>query len=219
MPSSIILLCPTSDRIHLIGALTLHNPALKVVHVETLPALELAVERAAPGTRLIAFLTPVVVPAAVLARLDGPAYNFHPGSPEYPGKHPVAFAVYDGAARYGGTVHEMVPMVDSGPIVGTVTFDVPPGAGHGWIMDRACEAVVRLFQVLAPRLAGSDEPLPRLGIPWGTRRCSQRALDALCALPPDIGREELERRERSIARAHGARLHMTVHGRRFVMEE
>ena len=85
--------------------------------VVTLSELEDALANSSKTTRLISFGSGVIVPAAVLARLSGTAYNFHPGPPAYPGIFPSVFALYDGATRFGVTLHEMKPEVDSGPIV------------------------------------------------------------------------------------------------------
>ncbi|MSO72748.1 MAG: hypothetical protein EXQ84_03955 [Rhodospirillaceae bacterium] len=88
-----------------------------VALVVTLSELEDALANSSKTTRLISFGSGVIVPAAVLARLSGTAYNFHPGPPAYPGIFPSVFALYDGATRFGVTLHEMKPEVDSGPIV------------------------------------------------------------------------------------------------------
>lgn len=216
MLRSAILLCPPADSHYLAGILKAHNPTLAVTPVSSREALDLVMPRVEPDTRLIAFLTGVVVPGEMLARMRGPSYNFHPAPPAYPGKHPVNFAVYDGATRFGATVHEMTLPVDSGPIVATVEFDVPPLASANWIKEGAYQALIRLFLVLAPRLATSLEPLPRLSATWGERRCSQAALDALCALPPDIGAVEFDRRVRAFGN-DGVPLSMTLHGRRFLL--
>ncbi|MBV5336414.1 methionyl-tRNA formyltransferase, partial [bacterium] len=110
-----ILLTSTIEACYLAGILSSFNPDLSVVWVRTREELERAVGDSSPSVRLIAFMTEVVVPAEILKRLEGPAYNFHPGPPAYPGKYPSAFALYDGAAGYGATAHEMRPLVDSGP--------------------------------------------------------------------------------------------------------
>ena len=78
------------------------------------------------GTRLISMLTDVIVPENILSGLDGPAYNFHPGPPEYPGSHAASFAVYYDADGFGVTLHEMAAQVDSGPIIEVRRYDMPP---------------------------------------------------------------------------------------------
>ena len=88
--------------------------------------VEILEEKLAPETLLVGFSTGVIVPAHILSRLEGPAYNFHAASPEYPGRDIHHFAVYYGARRYGATAHEMEPQVDFGRIVGVEWFDVAP---------------------------------------------------------------------------------------------
>lgn len=214
MPFPVVLLCGPTEVRWLSEVLAHHNRDLAVAAVPDAAALAVHAATAPAGTRLIAFCTGSVVPAAVLERLGAPAYNIHPASPAYPGRHPIPFALYDGAERFGATAHVMEERVDSGPIVGAVEFAVPPGADHGWLAERAYRAAVRLFLALAPALA-RPEPLAPVALSWGPRRCSQKALEALCALPPDIGAAELERRVRAVAGTPEARPHLTLHGRRF----
>lgn len=223
MPRRILLLCAPGDGRHLATVLSLHEPRLAVFVVPTLKDLAAAVDGMADGeaaaTRLIAFMSGVVVPAAILERLPGPAYNFHPGPPAYPGKHPVAFALYDGAARYGATAHEMVPRTDSGAIVGTTEFAVPSGASAAWLKEQAYAATIRLFLMLSRPLATDDAPLPHTGLAWGERRCTQRAFDAMRALPPNLDAVEFDRRIRAFNRETGdGQPCVTLHGRRFVLE-
>lgn len=215
MPRSIVLLCPPDDRLHLAGVLGAYNQGLTITSVSTAEALEGVMASVDSDTRLVAFRTGVVVPARLLARLSGPAYNFHPGPPAYPGKHPAAFALYDGATRFGATAHEMTAVVDSGPIVGVAEFEMAATATFAEVSDRSISAMVHLFLRLAPQLASSPDPLPRLPVAWGPRRCSQKALDALCALTPDIDPVELQRRVRAFGPVPGTPLAMTVHGHRF----
>lgn len=219
MPPAVVLLCPDEDRFHLAGALSIHNPNLAVAAASTLETLESALDRAPADVRLIGFRTPVVVPRRLLDRLSAPAYNFHPGPPEYPGKHPFAFALYNRAAGYGVTAHEMAPRVDSGPIVGVLRFELPPDIAPGALADMTVAGLVRLFLLLARHLAVDPRPLPHVAAAWGGRRCTQKALEALCDLPPDIDAAEFSRREQAIKSIHGAALSLTLHGRRFILTD
>lgn len=217
MPRAIVLLCPDEDRFHLAGTLSIHNPDLSISAVSSLEKLENALDCAPADVRLIGFRTPVMVPPRLLDRLSGPAYNFHPAPPEYPGKHPFAFALYDQAASYGATAHEMAYKVDSGPIVGVLRFDLPPNVAPGVLADMACAGLVRLFLLLARHLAVDPQPLPHVAAAWGERRCTQKALDALCELPAEIDAAEFRRRERAAMGARDAALSVALHGRRFIL--
>src|SRR5579862_1895060 len=159
MAESLLLLSDAALAGPLSDALRRHNPSLPIVCVQAADQLANASLTAGPFDRLVAFCTSVIVPAAELARLRGPGYNIHPASPDYPGSHPASFAIYDGATRFGATAHEMVPRVDSGPIVDVEWFDIAPGTGVLALEDQAGEAAARLFWRLAPLLAHCAETL------------------------------------------------------------
>ena len=121
----VILLAGVAERPVLRSPLLGHNPGLTVMAVETredLAALSLDQLRRA---RLIAFVTPEIVPASILAQLGYGAFNFHPGPPAYPGWAPSHFALYDQATEFGATAHIMVEQVDAGPILEVSLFPIP----------------------------------------------------------------------------------------------
>jgi hypothetical protein len=170
MLREIVLLTGPREATHLTNFFRGHNPDLKVTLAETREDLAVALHPRRAGVRLIAFCTPTIVPAEMLNLLDGRAYNFHPGPPTYPGRHPASFAIYEGATRFGATVNEMVARVDSGPIVGVEWFDMPPTPRLSQVEALSAEAAVRLLQKLGPRLAESLDPLPPCGEVWSGRQ-------------------------------------------------
>ncbi len=215
LPDRLGLLCnEVMDANFLTTILYMVRPELRVDVLLSREDLDAWADGATTASRLIAFCSSVVVSADILSKLGGPAYNFHPGPPEYPGKHPVAFALYDGATTFGATLHEMAVRVDSGPIVGTLQFPVPPGSLYLWLMARTHQAALHLFLQSVVALARSPEPLTRLPISWGTRRCGQKALDEACHLPFDVKADELERRRNSFGQVPGANLYVMLQGRR-----
>ena len=145
MFESIILLTGPVEQSALASTLCRHNPGLAVKAVETaadLAALERDTLRRA---RLIGFATPVIVPPDILQALGYGAYNFHPGPPQYPGFAPAQFAIYDQAAEFGATVHEMADRVDSGPIVDVARFSVPAGISVIELETLAYMQLVEMF--------------------------------------------------------------------------
>ena len=128
MPEDIVRVPGQVDGPHFRGILEPFNPELSTVHVQTVEELEAAcLKPTAEGgpRRLIAFSTSVIVPGPVLEAVDGPAYNFHPGPPTYPGSHVASFALYEGAENYGATAHVMKAKVDCGTIVPVQWLDIP----------------------------------------------------------------------------------------------
>lgn len=195
MLREILLLTGAIEGPHLAAALAQHNLDLNVVHVETRDQLCAAV-RAGTGQRLVAFCTGVVVPAPVLAALGGPAYNLHPGPPTYPGSWAAGWALYDGAARFGATLHVMERRVDEGGIVAVEWFDMPPDPKlrYDELEILAYQAALRLFHQYAPALARQEAPLPVSAAHWsGVKRTKH---DALLMKDAPRGASEAEIRRR-----------------------
>jgi hypothetical protein len=194
MFDTIILLAGAAEQSVFSAVLRGHNPALTVILVGTsadLAALDSAILRRA---RLIAFVTAEIVPADVLAELGYGAFNFHPGPPSYPGWAPAHFALYDRATEFGATVHVMIEQVDAGPIVDVARFPIPPDISVLGLEGLAYAHLAQLFWRMARSLATDAEPPPTLPIGWAPRKNSRRAYRAICEIPLDIPKEELERR-------------------------
>lgn len=173
----------------------------------------------AAGDVLVSFGTSVIVPRDVLARFTGRAFNVHAASPDYPGRDPHHFAVYDRVRRYGATLHLMTERVDEGDILDVEWFDVPPGCSPAALLDLANKASVRLLRRHASTLArGVVEPsgtAPR----WGVPKRSRADFLAMCALDPGIDAEEFERRFRAFDGGAYDNLTVKLHGRTFRIDK
>jgi methionyl-tRNA formyltransferase len=216
MFDTLILLTGPVERTALPPALLAHNPRLNVVVVERadeLVALHADVLRRA---RLIAFVTPVIVPPAILAQLGYGAINFHPGPPSYPGWAPAHFALYDSAAEFGATAHVMTEQVDAGPIVAVEMCPIPPDISVLGLEGFAYARLAFLFWRMARGLACDPELPPALPIKWGERKFYRSTYRAMCEIPLDIPRSELERRIRIFGGNHfGISPSINLHGVEF----
>lgn len=219
MLREIILLTGEQEGPYLSEFLRQRNPALMITHAQTRDELTIALHPKRAGIRLIAFCSSVIVPAGLLAGIDCLAYNFHPGPPTYPGKHPASFGIYDGARRFGATAHEMRPRVDSGPIVGVEWFDMPPVPRLSEVERLTFEACIRLLTRFGPALATSPDPLPLTDLAWSGRKSTQRDFDRLCVLPPMIDADEFDRRKRAFADGLEGKLTVEIHGQRFRIDD
>ncbi len=195
--SRIILLTGEVEAPILADMLRGHNPALDVAVVTQAAHLEEAFASVTPGTRLVSFCSAVIVPERLLAALPGPAYNFHPGPPERPGRYPPVFALYEGAKEFGITVHEMFAKVDSGPIIVAEWFDIPPGSDLESLEHLTLMHLLATFRRLAPHFARKPEPLPRQAIAWRGRKTAKADCDALCVVTPEMDEHERARRQRA----------------------
>tara|TARA_R110000868_G_scaffold219102_4_gene469931 strand:+ start:920 stop:1546 length:627 start_codon:yes stop_codon:yes gene_type:complete len=191
----IILLTGEAEAPALSSELLRYNPSLDIIIAHDHIELTRAADKCDSGTRLLSFCTAVIVPSAILDGLPGPAYNFHPGPPERPGRYPSVFALYDKAEQFGLTVHEMAPLVDSGPIIDAEWFDIPEGCDLIELESRTLIRLVAVFRRLAPYLAVFSQPLPHQDILWQGRKTAKADCDELCRITPDMSSEEITRRQ------------------------
>jgi methionyl-tRNA formyltransferase len=168
------------------------------------------------SARLIAFVTPVIVPKAILDQLGYGAFNFHPGPPSYPGWAPAHFALYDQAEEFGATMHVMIERVDAGPIVDVASFPIPPHISVLGLEGLAYANLALLFWRMATWMASDPAPLPTLPIEWGSKKYSRRDYREMCEIPLEIPKHELERRIRIFGGGHfGMSPAINLHGIEF----
>jgi hypothetical protein len=143
---------------------------------------------------LLSYGSGVIVPAELLQRVAGRAYNFHAAAPEYPGRHPHHFAIYDGAERYGATLHRMTAKVDDGAILDIERFEIAAGTTPVDLLAQANAAMLTLLARNVEKLLSEEGPPPLAGVRWGSRKTTQALFNARCRVHPTISRQEFERR-------------------------
>ena len=194
MFDTIILLTGEAELSVLPHALRGHNPQLAVIPIRTPAGFDALNADVLRRARLIAFVTPVIVPAGILDRLGYGAFNFHPGPPSYPGWAPAHFALYHRATEFGATAHIMVEQVDAGPIIDVAQFPIPADASVFGLEGLAYAHLAQLFWRLAKSLATDPASPPTLPIKWGAKKYSRRSYRTICDIPLDIAKDEFDRR-------------------------
>jgi len=194
MFDTIILLAGQAEQVAMPPVLRAHNPRLTVISVATAADLAAVAPGVLERARLIAFVTPEIVSKSILEKLGYGAINFHPGPPDYPGWAPSHFALYERAKEFGATVHLMVEKVDAGPIIDAARFPVPSGISVLGLEGLAYAHLAHLFWRMAKSLATDPNPPPTLPVKWGSRKYSRRTYRAICDIPLDIPKDELDRR-------------------------
>lgn len=141
------------------------------------------------GDTIISFQSGLILkPNALNGRR---CYNFHAATPDYPGRDPHHWAIYEGAKEFGVTLHLMNERVDEGQILAVTRFDIEPGITPQKLRRQGDSMSVWMFQELIPRIL-SGEIGPN-GEQWtGKKRKRQDLLDLL-AQPASL--EEKRRRE------------------------
>lgn len=188
---------------------------LTVSAVESLGSLNAALDQADGRTRLIAFCTGTIVPAATLKRLDRGAYNFHPGPPDYPGIFPSCFAIYEGAKTFGATAHRMNDQIDEGEIIGTQSFPLSVTMDRLSLDKLALDTVLLLFRHLVPSIVDFANEIPFSGDSWRGQARTKKDFNALCELPRDASQDEFDLRYRAVGEGPDHALSIKLFGQRF----
>jgi methionyl-tRNA formyltransferase len=171
-----------------------------------------------PQKLLLSFGTSVIVPAPLLELPGLLALNVHAASPDYPGRDPHHFAVYDGATKYGATLHFMTSKVDAGPIVDMELFDVHADATPASLLDQANQAAWVLLERLIKKLAGDKALAPLGGANWGTKKTTRKEFLELCRVDDSMDAVEFARRLRATSMPGYSNLYTEIHGYRFRIE-
>jgi methionyl-tRNA formyltransferase len=216
MFDTVILLTGPAERVVLPELLRGHNPLLGVVPVESSAELAALSPDLLRRARLVAYVTPVIVPQIILAQLGYGAFNFHPGPPSYPGWAPAHFALHDQATEFGATAHVMVERVDAGPIVEVELFAIPADISVLGLEGMAYARLAQLFWRMAKWLALNPESPPALPLQWGEKKYFRSTYRAVCEIPLDISKDELDRRIKVFGGNHfGISPTITLHGVEF----
>jgi methionyl-tRNA formyltransferase len=215
-PSAILLMPPPfAERVREIANAT--GVALDTVTVTSLDEVRRAA--AARPQWLISFANSVIVPESVLAQEGLTAINIHAASPKYPGRDPHHFAVFDGAAIYGATMHVMTRHVDAGPILDVETFAVDSAWPPVQLLQRANEAGFVLARRLFESIKRHGRPPAPNGVQWGSHTYTRKEFLALGRIDPSMPAGEVARRLRAVAMPGHRNAYLDVHGHRFRIED
>ena len=164
---------------------------------------------------VISFLSPWIIPKQLLGIAKTAAINFHPGSPDYPGTGCYNLALYEGAAKYGVTVHHMKERVDTGNIIMTAYFET---AAYDTVESLKLKSMNRLlscFEEIAALIA-KNAPLPQSEEHWRREPFTRKRMLELFEIDPARhGEEEVRRRIRASAYPGCEGACVTVAGHKF----
>jgi methionyl-tRNA formyltransferase len=188
--NSIILLNNGLYVPHIEGELKAINPSLHLTVLNDLADLIAIPHSVLQASRLISFLSEVIIPISVIDNLGYGAYNFHPGPPMRPGWSPMEMAIYEGDDVFGTTLHEVHQLVDAGAINGINLFALPIDVNAIALDQLITQSLVTLFRQKKAELL-ADKPLMTLPIPWGYKRSTRASNLAYLTIASDITEEEL----------------------------
>jgi methionyl-tRNA formyltransferase len=168
---------------------------------------------------LLSFGTSVIVPGKWLQEPSLLALNVHAASPQYPGRDPHHFAVYENVKFYGATLHFMEREVDSGQIVDVELFRVIKGTTPSKLLKLANMAGWRLIKRFLGNYAANRRPKPLSGIRWRKRKTTRKRFLKLCRIDPHMSKKEVHRRKLATAMPGFSNLYTQIRGLRFRFDE
>ncbi len=167
---------------------------------------------------VISFLSPWILSQDFLDTASVAAINFHPGSPDYPGTGGYSYALYEGAERYGVTVHHMLARVDSGRIILTDYF---PVASHDTVETLQLKAMNHLlicFEKIIDFLS-RGKALPSSDETWRRNPLTTKDLFSLYQIDPlHQNTAEIERRIRASLYPSMTNVFVELAGKRFYVQ-
>jgi methionyl-tRNA formyltransferase len=172
------------------------NPNVKIILLNSLASLIELPEELLKRSRLIGYLSGVIVPLTIINKLGYGAYNFHPGPPTRPGFASLEMAIYEGDEVYGTTLHEMDELVDTGKINGIHAFPIPENAYAPDLHKLTMNSMQSLFEQKKFELM-QERPLIAYPIPWGNKKFTKAQYLSFLKISRDISREELDLRIRA----------------------
>ena len=218
MPYSLLLLCDVDDFKVLNENLAAHgNNDCEILYAANLSRLRELAASTSHDVRLISFLNNLIIPRDVLHSFRLGAYNFHPGSPEYPGTAPEAWACYDQVAEFGATLHEMTEKVDEGSIIDVELFPVPKRSHRLVYASIGRKMALALFCKHAASLVRPEPLAAGAAFSWSGTKRTTSDFQAMITLDPGITREELAKRLFCFGPPDIAEFTLNLHGYTFKM--
>lgn len=163
---------------------------------------------------LISFSTSIIVPKDCLKRPNQINLNIHAASPDYPGRDPHHYAVYDNVNTYGATLHFMTEKVDEGAIIEVESFKVPEQVSPKVLLELADQAAWKLIRRLLTRIK-KEETLEPSEMKWSGVKRSRPDFNRYCKIDVHMDESEVSRRIKAFHVEGHNNLYAEIGGRRF----
>jgi methionyl-tRNA formyltransferase len=165
---------------------------------------------------LISFSTNVIVPSEYIRISEQISVNIHSASPNFPGRDPHHYAVYDGAKYYGATLHYMTSKVDEGDIIDVEFFDIENSVKPYELLQMADEAAWKLIRKLFGLIKNNNK-LPLSQHRWGVKKRNRKDFEDFCRIDDSMDKLELQRRIKAFHIDGYTNLFTEIHGMKFYL--
>ena len=163
---------------------------------------------------LISYISPWIVPKAVLDKTKGWSINFHPGPPEYPGIGCFNFAIFDSAKQFGVTAHIMESKVDTGKIIGVKRFSMAEKETVESLSLKTYSALLSLYKNIISFVVNNNS-LPESSETWKRKPYKRSELEQLATIKTNMSEEEIIKIIRSTYYPGKPAPFIELHGNKF----
>ncbi len=193
------------------------NPNVKVTLIQELVKLVELPEELLKKSRLIAYLSGLIVPLTVIKKLGYGAYNFHSGPPTRPGFASLEMAIYEGDEIFATTLHELDELIDTGRINGIHAFPIPKQITAPELFKLVLNSMMTLFEKNKSDLL-NPKPLVTVPIPWGNKKMTKAESTSFFKISRDISPDEFELRFRAFGYGISQKLQLIEDGNIYEIE-
>ena len=197
MIDSIIFLTSKSLSSQLLEIYQSVNPSLVSCSVYTSGELLNLPKGVLQRSRLVSFVSTVVVPKEILPLIKYGAYNFHPAPPSRPGWGAINFAIFQSDAYFGVTLHKMMEYVDVGPIIDLNIFPMPKDCDVISLSSMMHDSLSNLVHKTAKELIQNEGELDEMPFAWGDKKYSKKDYLITTLLSPTATKVEVDLKVRA----------------------
>ncbi len=165
---------------------------------------------------LLNFLCPVILPERLLQKVRGPAVNFHPAPPEWPGIGSPSLALYHNETTFGATAHLMVEKVDAGAILKVIRFPIAEAETCETLFARSLAHALLLLYQVGFEIAVGNTPSPS-GDAWKRPALTRRQFEEWMTLDVGADAEEIRRKVRALRHSKFPGPFINLAGYRFAL--
>lgn len=152
-----------------------------------------------------------------MASVENIAVNIHAASPQYPGRDPHHYAIYDQAEEYGATLHYMIDRVDAGGIIDALSFEVPQGCSPQGLMSLANQHAYTLIQKWLPQIISGDVHASSKYV-WSENKKTRKDFCKMTQLDTTVSKDEFDKIYQAFHVDGYHNLTLDLHGHRFRWE-
>ena len=162
---------------------------------------------------LLNYLSPMILPAPMLAGVAVEAINIHPAPPDWPGVGSASYALFHGDREFGVTAHRMTAQIDAGAIVRVDRFPIYPDETCESLHARALQRTYPLFIWVCETLAREGRLYPS-GQGWARPAITRAEFDAWMTLSVFDSADDIQKKVRALQHSRFPGPFVVDHGRR-----